>query len=82
MDHEQSPLRGDRRLTLELFDYYVARARAERAKAIAEFGGHIAAWLSRIAGRLARHRRPASPLHRPLAPPPAVGLLKADPSEG
>jgi len=61
MDREQSPLRGDRRLTPELFDYYVARARAERARAIAEFGGHIAAWLSRIAGRLARHRRPARP---------------------
>jgi hypothetical protein len=64
MDREHSPLRSDRRLTLELFDYYVAQARAERAKAIAEFGGHVAAWLSRIVGRLARHRRPARPLHR------------------
>jgi hypothetical protein len=61
MDRKPSPLRDHRRLTPELFDYYVARARAERAKAIAEFGGHIAAWLSRTAGRLARHRRRARP---------------------
>jgi hypothetical protein len=65
MDREQSPLRGDRRLTPELFDYYVARARAERAKAIAEFGGHIAVWLSRIARRLAR--RAGAPAARSIA---------------
>lgn len=59
MEREQSPLRSGRRLTPELFDYYVARARAERAEAIAQFGGHIAAWLTSLAGRLVRHGRRA-----------------------
>jgi len=59
MEREQSPLRSNRRLTPELFDAYVARARAERAKAIAEFGGHAVAWLSGIAARLCRHGRHA-----------------------
>ncbi|HEV8389201.1 MAG TPA: hypothetical protein VGQ35_05115 [Dongiaceae bacterium] len=59
MEHDQSPLRGGQRLTLELFDYYVARAQAERAEAIAQFGGQVAAWLSNVAGRLARQGRRA-----------------------
>ena len=42
MAHNQSPFRIERRLTPELFDFYVARARAERAKAIAEFGRQLA----------------------------------------
>jgi len=57
MERKQSPLRNGRRLTPELFDYYVAQARAERAKAIAEFGGTLAAWLSRVVVRLTRHGR-------------------------
>jgi hypothetical protein len=57
MEREQTSLQDRRRLTPELFDYYVARARAERAKAIAEFGGTLVAWLSGIVLRLARHVR-------------------------
>ena len=57
MEREQSPFRSGRRLTPELFDFYVALARAERAKAIAEFGGKLVAWLSGIIVRLTRHGR-------------------------
>jgi len=57
MEREQFPLRSGRRLTPELFDYYVAQARAERAKAIAEFGGKFVAWLSGVVVRLTRHGR-------------------------
>jgi len=46
MKQIQSPFGIERRLTLELFDHYVAKARAERAKAIAAFFGQIAGWLS------------------------------------
>jgi hypothetical protein len=53
---ERNPFGTERRLTLELFDHYVAEARAERAKAIATFFGRIAGWLSR-----ARTRGDASP---------------------
>jgi hypothetical protein len=42
MDQDYFPWRAGRRLTSEVFDHYVARARAERAKAIAEFGRWIA----------------------------------------
>jgi hypothetical protein len=55
MERERTPLQDGRRLTPELFDYYVAQARAERAKAIAEFGGTLVAGLSGIVARLARH---------------------------
>jgi hypothetical protein len=55
VEHERTPLQDGRRLTPELFDYYVAQARAERAKAIAEFGGTLVARLSGIVARLARH---------------------------
>ena len=58
MAHNQSPFRIERRLTPELFDHYVARARAERAKAIAEFGRQLAAAVSGIARRLVRRRLP------------------------
>ena len=47
MGLEQSPLRSGLRLTPALLDFYIARARAERAKAIAEFGRHVAARLAR-----------------------------------
>ena len=57
MEREQTPLQDGRRLTPELFDFYVARARAERAKAIAEFGRTLVAWLSGVVVRLARHFR-------------------------
>jgi hypothetical protein len=51
------PWRTDRHLTPELFDHYVAKARAERAKAIAAFGRQLIAAASRIAARLMRRRR-------------------------
>lgn len=61
MERKQSPLRAGRQLTPELFDFYVARARAERAKAIAGLGGQVAAWLSGMVARLTRPRRTARP---------------------
>ena len=63
MKHDHSPLRTGHRLTPELFDYYVARAREERAKAISAFGRQVIAAASRIAARLVRRRRrlPAVP---------------------
>ena len=57
MEPEQAPWRPYQGLTPELFDHYVARAHAERAKAIAGLGRQIAAWLAGIAVRLARHAR-------------------------
>ena len=54
MAHDQSPFRIERRLTPELFDHLVAKARAERAKAIAAFIGNTAAWLFGLAGRIRR----------------------------
>jgi hypothetical protein len=53
MDQDFSPLRTGRRLTPELFDHYVAVARAERAKAIAEFGGWIARQVRKVTVRIA-----------------------------
>jgi hypothetical protein len=38
-----------RHLTPQLFDHYVAKAKAERAKGLATFYGVIAAWLRRAA---------------------------------
>ncbi|HEY1384302.1 MAG TPA: hypothetical protein VGF43_11840 [Dongiaceae bacterium] len=47
-----------RRLTPALYDFYVARARDDRAKAIAAFGGAVTSWLGAAARRLAwRDRR-------------------------
>jgi hypothetical protein len=54
MDQEFSPLR---RLTPELFDHYVAKARAERAQAIAEFGGWIARQVRNAAAGLVSRGR-------------------------
>ena len=45
MEQNQSPFRIERRLTPELYDHYVARARAERSRAIAAFFGQIVGWL-------------------------------------
>jgi hypothetical protein len=53
-------------LTLEAFDRYVAAARAERSKAIAEFCGAAAAALFGILTRLVR-RSPASVAGKPVA---------------
>jgi len=61
MKQQQSPVPSGRQLTPDLFDYYVARARAERAKAIAEFTGQITAWLARLAHRMAGPGRRARP---------------------
>jgi hypothetical protein len=51
MERHQSPFGIERRLTPELFDHYVAKARAERSKAIAAFFGQIAGWLSSLRAR-------------------------------
>ncbi len=48
----------ERRLTPELLDHYVARARAERAKAAAAFWAGTARWLRSAAARMARPIRP------------------------
>ena len=57
MEQNQSPFRIERRLTPELFDHYLARAREERAKAISAFGRQVFAAVSRMAARLVRRRR-------------------------
>lgn len=62
---DQSPFRIERRLTPELFDHYVAKARAERAKAIAAFFGVIAAWLIGLPARILRVGRNAAAGRRP-----------------
>ena len=57
MERHQSPFGIERRLTPELFDHYVARARAERSKAIAAFAQQVIAAASRTAARLVRRRQ-------------------------
>ena len=66
MKHDHSPLWVRHQLTLELFDYYVAKARQERAAAISAFGRQVIAAASRVAARLLRRQwRPAAaPLDR------------------
>lgn len=65
MDQDHFPWRPGRRLTPELFDHYVAKARAERAKAAAEFWAWTARWLRSAAARIARTIRPrAAPTAR------------------
>jgi len=61
-----SPFGSERRLTLEQFDHYVAKARDERNKAIAAFLGQAIAAASAIAARLLRGRRRARTI--PLDP--------------
>lgn len=53
MHQDFSPLRTRRRLTPELFDYYVAKARAERAAAITDFVGWIARQVRKMIVRFA-----------------------------
>ena len=60
MDQNQSPFRIERSLTPELYDHYVAKARAERARAIAGFLSRIAGWLTGFAGRIRRVGRNAA----------------------
>ena len=61
MEQSKSPLRSDRQPTLQQFDFYVERARAERSKAIAELGTGFAAWLAGLAHRMAGHGGRARP---------------------
>jgi hypothetical protein len=68
MKQTRSPFRIERRLTPELFDHYVAKARAERAKAIAAFIGHATAWLSGLARRI--HGRAIVPINRSMPSKP------------
>ena len=67
MDQNNSPSRIGRRLTPELFDHYVAKARAERAKAIAEFGGWIARQVRKVIARYRIARGRSAPAARKLA---------------
>jgi hypothetical protein len=68
MDRPQTPLRPERKLTPELFDHYVAKARAERAKAAAEFWAWVGRGLRAAAARAGRLVRPrAAPAPRKLA---------------
>jgi len=70
MDQPQSPQRAERQLTPELFDHYVAIARAERAKAAAEFWTWVARGLRAAAVRIARAiRNREAPARRKLARP-------------
>jgi hypothetical protein len=59
MHQPKSTFGIESRLTPELFDHYVAKARAERAAAIAGFFTRLAAWLSRrrAHGERSRHTR-------------------------
>ena len=68
MNETQSPFRIERHLTPDLFDHYVAKARAERAKAISAFFGDAAAWLSGLAGRI--HGRAIVPNSRSMTSKP------------
>ncbi|HKP26999.1 MAG TPA: hypothetical protein VJV39_24225 [Dongiaceae bacterium] len=51
MRQTQSRFGIERRLTPELFDHYVAKARAERGKAIAAFIGQVSGWLAALRRR-------------------------------
>lgn len=68
MNQNYFPWRTDRYLTPQLFDHYVAKAKTERAKAIAEFGGWIVKQLHPVAARIvARPVRPETAPTRKLA---------------
>jgi len=58
MDQDHFPWPAGGRLTPELFDHYVAKAKAERAKAIAEFGGWIGRQVRAVAVRFATRQGP------------------------
>ena len=66
MDCTRTPQRTERRLTPELFDHSVARARAERAKAATEFWTWVATATTWVV-RLVRERE--APARRKLARP-------------
>lgn len=70
MDRPQSPLRMERRLTPELFEHYLAKARAERAKAAAEFWAWVGRGLRAAADWVARLVRPRAV---PATSPPQTG---------
>lgn len=67
MEQNQAPFRIERRPTPELFDHYVAKARVERAKAIAEFGGWIARQVRKATARIASRAVRPAPAARKLA---------------
>lgn len=54
---KENPFEIEQRLTSELFDHYVAKARAERAKAISAFMAGIVAWLAGLPARIQRAGR-------------------------
>lgn len=58
MEHEQIPGQGTYPPSLAQFDAYIARAHAERARAVAEFLGQVAASLYRLASRLLHQPQP------------------------
>ncbi|HJT14560.1 MAG TPA: hypothetical protein VJ790_18200 [Dongiaceae bacterium] len=62
---KENPFEIEQRLTSELFDHYVAKARAERAEAIAEFGRWVARQLRALVARIAA--RPVGPAAAPAA---------------
>ena len=51
-------------ITSEVLDFYIARARDERARAIAEFGDHIGAALRTLVNRLVSRAHRARRLRR------------------
>lgn len=57
MLQEQFPFDERPRITSEVLAFYITRARDERAKAIAEFGGHVATWAGAVFSRLFRRSR-------------------------
>ena len=66
MERNQSPFGIERRLTPELYDHYVAKARAERAAAIAAFFGQIARWLRSLRAHGDAPTRTSIPVGRKL----------------
>jgi hypothetical protein len=67
MDQNLSPFGIERRLTPELFEHYVAKARAERAEAIAEFGGWIGRQVHKVTARFISRAVRSAPAARKLA---------------
>jgi hypothetical protein len=63
MKQEHFPFGERPRITPGLIDFYVARAREERAKAIAGFGRRLATLLSGVIGQPIRRRLWIRPRH-------------------
>jgi hypothetical protein len=57
---EQFPFSDRVQLTPEIVDFYVARAREERAESMARFGQHVASWVAKTIAHLGRRHRKAS----------------------